>query len=191
MSDFYSMLLSCESLKEQNAFAPEFSTSANAVARLGDDRGGQYNGGQQAYRGNNRPNQGGGGGGNGGGGQGNGGGRHNNRRERPRCQVCRYWGHETLQSPAAASLGFGSRFTVLNDPLSDDGDEAPPATGSSSGEMHVAVQAATMVLAGNGHADGGDEWPTVARRRKTKKELVQEFWENVGFSTPASRVWER
>ena len=102
-SDFYSMLLSCEALKEQNAFAPEFSTSANAVARQGDARGGerifadttndghgwgrptgshgggQYNGGQQASRGNNRPNQGGGGGGNGGGGgQGNGGGRRNN-----------------------------------------------------------------------------------------------------------------
>ncbi|KAI5017126.1 hypothetical protein ZWY2020_037504 [Hordeum vulgare] len=40
LSDFYSMLLSCESLKEQNAFAPEFFTSANAVARQGDGRGG-------------------------------------------------------------------------------------------------------------------------------------------------------
>ena len=40
LSDFYSMLLSCESLKEQNAFAPEFSTSANVVARQGDGRGG-------------------------------------------------------------------------------------------------------------------------------------------------------
>jgi hypothetical protein len=41
MEAFYSMLLSCESLKEQNAQAPEFSTSTNAVARQGgDNRGG-------------------------------------------------------------------------------------------------------------------------------------------------------
>ena len=40
LADFYSMLLSCESLKEQNALAPEFSTSANAVARQGDVHGG-------------------------------------------------------------------------------------------------------------------------------------------------------
>ena len=39
LADFYSMLLSCESLKEQNALAPEFSTSANAAARQGDGRG--------------------------------------------------------------------------------------------------------------------------------------------------------
>ena len=83
LADFYSMLLSCESLKEQNALAPKFSTFANAVARQGDGHGGgrpfadthngghsggrptgpqgggQYNGGQQqqAPRGN-RSNQG-------------------------------------------------------------------------------------------------------------------------------------
>ncbi|XP_010229958.1 uncharacterized protein LOC104582253 [Brachypodium distachyon] len=113
LSAFYSMLLSCESLKEQNAQAPEFSTFANAVARQGDACGGGHPfadtnsgrfggrpsgqpgggqnsgaGGQQQHQGprGNRPNQGGGGGG--------GGGR--NGRQRPRCQICKYWGHEAL-----------------------------------------------------------------------------------------------
>jgi hypothetical protein len=41
VEDFYSMLLSCEALMEQNSQAPDFSTSANAVARQGGvNRGG-------------------------------------------------------------------------------------------------------------------------------------------------------
>lgn len=36
------------------------------------------------------------------------------------------------------------------------------------------------------------EWtPVVGRRRKTEAELVQQFWEDAGFPTPASRFWER
>lgn len=94
-------------------------------------------------------------------------------------------------SPATASSGFGSRFNVLAEPqVGEDGKEAP-AVAASSGEEHVAVKAASMILSDEGLADGGAVWSTVSRRRKTKEELVQEFWEDVGFPTPASRVWER
>jgi hypothetical protein len=124
VEDFYSMLLSCEALMEQNSQAPDFSTSANAVARQGGDNrgggrpfidnnsgrsggrpsgppgGGHASGGQQqqqqqGQRGN-RPNQ--GGGGDGGGGQGGGGGGGRTGRQRgTRCQICEYWGHSALQ----------------------------------------------------------------------------------------------
>ncbi|XP_071681478.1 uncharacterized protein [Lolium perenne] len=122
VEDFYSMLLSCEALLEQNSQAPDFSTSANAVARQGGDNrgggrpfvdnntgrsggrpsgppgGGHAPGGQQQQQGQrgNRANQ--GGGGDGGGGQGGGGGGGRSGRQRgTRCQICDYWGHSALQ----------------------------------------------------------------------------------------------
>lgn len=74
----------------------------------------------------------------------------------------------------------GSRFSCLG---ADDGssdEEASPAVG---------VAMALEVL---GHEDEGMGWTPVARRkRKTEAELVQEFWVDAGFPTPASRYWER
>ena len=32
---------------------------------------------------------------------------------------------------------------------------------------------------------------SVVRRRKTDEELAAEFWADIGYPTPASRVWER
>ncbi|XP_044454215.1 loricrin-like [Triticum aestivum] len=124
LSEFYPMLLSCEAIQVQNAQAGGYSSSADAAARQGDSSrgggrpfnitgrsgggpshgsggqhggghyggGGSYNGGQQGNRNTNR-NGGGGTGGQGGGGSGQGGG---NRHWRPRCQVCKAWGHEAL-----------------------------------------------------------------------------------------------
>ena len=94
-------------------------------------------------------------------------------------------------SPAMAASSSGSRFNVLAElQVGEDGDEAS-AVDASSGKEHVAMKAASMILSDGGLADGGAAWSTVSRRRKTKEELVQEFWEDVGFPTPASRVWER
>ena len=94
-------------------------------------------------------------------------------------------------SPTMAASSSGSRSGVLAEPqVGEDGEEAS-AVAASSGEEHVAVKAASMILLAESPADGGAAWSTVSRRRKTKEELVQEFWEDVGFPTPASRVWER
>ncbi|KAI5005550.1 hypothetical protein ZWY2020_032793 [Hordeum vulgare] len=32
---------------------------------------------------------------------------------------------------------------------------------------------------------------SAARRRKSDEELAQDFWEDIGFLTPESRVWEQ
>jgi histone deacetylase 1/2 len=129
LSAFYSMLLNCEKINEQNFAAPEFSTSANAVSRQGDatrgggrlfvdNNGGRFGsrptgqpsrGGQQqqsqGQRGN-RPNQGGGGGGGNGGGGNSGGGKGGRRRNRPQCQICTYWGHDALQCKQRFNQAF-------------------------------------------------------------------------------------
>lgn len=85
-------------------------------------------------------------------------------------------------SSASLSPGSGSRFEML----AVDEDVVQPGEGS------VAVQAANETLAGEENADGEGTWSMVQpRRKKTKEELVQEFWVDVGFPTPASHVWER
>jgi hypothetical protein len=35
------------------------------------------------------------------------------------------------------------------------------------------------------------ETPVPIRPKKSKEDLVQEFWSEIGFPTPASRFWER
>lgn len=81
-----------------------------------------------------------------------------------------------------ASPGSGSRFEML----AVNEDAVQP------GDCPVAVQAANEVLAGEKNVDSDGTWSTVQpRRRKTKEELVQEFWVDVGFPTQASRVWEQ
>jgi histone deacetylase 1/2 len=120
-AEFYSAMLSFESLQASQGQDAEWSSSANAATRPTSvaDRpmqlsGGPYvpsyghqsqghnggNGGGNYYRPDNGRNGGGRGGGNGGGCNGSGGnGRNgggnggNGRRNRPRCQLCGYWGH--------------------------------------------------------------------------------------------------
>ncbi|KAM3329058.1 hypothetical protein ACQJBY_026241 [Aegilops geniculata] len=82
---------------------------------------------------------------------------------------------------AAKSPAAGSRFEPL---AMDEVTDLPEAEG-------VAVQAANMVLSQADHDEEGGPWTSVSRRKKSKEELVQEFWNDVGFPTPASRVWER
>ncbi|KAE8771686.1 hypothetical protein D1007_56408 [Hordeum vulgare] len=71
----------------------------------------------------------------------------------------------------------GSRFSCLG---SDSEEEEAPAVG---------VQLALEVL---GIDDGGEEGNTMShRKKKTDAEIVQQFWIDAGFPTPASRFWER
>lgn len=89
-------------------------------------------------------------------------------------------------SPAMGSPRSGSRFHVLADDAVEDGS---PEVTKLSEEEHVAVQAASLVMSGDAQADGGGAW-SVFHRRKSKEELVQEFWEDVGFPTRKLHVWE-
>lgn len=75
----------------------------------------------------------------------------------------------------SAVLG-GSRFPCL----------AEDAESSLSVVEHVAVEVAEAAIAGKG------SWtPVVHRKQKFDKELLDEFWADVGFPSPSSRFWER
>lgn len=87
----------------------------------------------------------------------------------------------TGSGSVARSPAAGSRFELL---AIDEGADLPDAEG-------VAVQAANMVLPQADHDVEDGPWSSVSRRKKSKEELMQEFWNDVGFPTPASRVWER
>lgn len=82
-----------------------------------------------------------------------------------------------VTSPPAVG---GSRFSCLGSDYGSSDEEAAPAVG---------VRMALDVL---GEGEDNLEWTPVCRRgRKTDAEIVQEFWNDVGFPTPASRFWER
>lgn len=55
---------------------------------------------------------------------------------------------------------------------------------------HVASRSASAMLEDD---DPGEEpWSEAKlRRKKTDAELLQEFWDDVGFPMPASRMWEK
>lgn len=76
------------------------------------------------------------------------------------------------------------------EPLAADQVKADAVLAGGDGD-EAAVRAANMVLAEASGDDGGGAWATVSRRKKSREELVQEFWNDVGFPTPASRIWER
>nr|XP_020191237.1 uncharacterized protein LOC109776984 [Aegilops tauschii subsp. strangulata] len=70
---------------------------------------------------------------------------------------------------ATTSAGAGSRFSCL-----------PTAEGED----------ASMVDVGTTN-DESSEPSSEVRRRKSDEELAEEFWADIGYPTPASRVWER
>ncbi|XP_044344724.1 uncharacterized protein [Triticum aestivum] len=88
-------------------------------------------------------------------------------------------------SRAVGSPSSGSRFRILANEQTDE-DEA-----GQFEETSVPVQSVNAVLSCEDHDGSGDTWSTVARRKKSKAEIVQEFWEDVGFPAKESRVWER
>ncbi|KAE8786333.1 hypothetical protein D1007_39840 [Hordeum vulgare] len=91
-------------------------------------------------------------------------------------------------STTMAAFSYGSRFNVLGEPQVGEDGENDSAVATSSGKKHVAMKAASMIP--SNETDGGVAWSIVSRRKKKKEELVQEFWKDVGFPTPASHVWE-
>ena len=120
-SDFYSHILSFEALQAQQLQSAEWTSSANAASRPGpfntsgrprppEYPPAQYGGGRPAgpQQGQGRPYDGGNdrqyNGGYSGGGGGNrpnaaqqtGGNGRNGKKQRPRCQICGYWGHEAF-----------------------------------------------------------------------------------------------
>jgi hypothetical protein len=87
-------------------------------------------------------------------------------------------------SPVSTSPSSGSRFEAL----AVEWEEAAKVIDAD----RVATQVVDAVLSGDWCDDDGGQWSIVkSRRRKTKEEIVQEFWADVRFPRPASRVWER
>ncbi|XP_044351587.1 uncharacterized protein [Triticum aestivum] len=72
-------------------------------------------------------------------------------------------------SPAPPLGGLGSRFSCLAEA---GAEEAAPLAEDMSTDVHPMQSG-------------------VARRRKTDDELAKEFWVDIGYPTPASRVWEK
>jgi hypothetical protein len=52
----------------------------------------------------------------------------------------------------------------------------------------VPIESALEVLDSDFTAE---DLPALRRDRRTDEELVQEFWEEIGYPTPASRFWEK
>lgn len=88
-------------------------------------------------------------------------------------------------SRAVGSPSSGSRFDVLANVRTDE-DEAGQIM-----ETSVPVQSVNAVLSCKDHDGGGGPSSTVARQKKSKEEIMQEFWVDVGFPTKVPRVWER
>ena len=87
-------------------------------------------------------------------------------------------------SPAATSAGArGSMFSILD--VEEAGGEG--LTGLDPDDDHVALETAEDVLS--------DEWivsrDDVRRPAKSDEQTATEFWDEIRFSTPASRFWER
>lgn len=79
----------------------------------------------------------------------------------------------------SSSPTSGSRFSVLVEDGSESADE------SCSSE--VPVGAVLEVI----DSPPAAEWSTMVRRgRRSDEELAQDFWNEIGFPTPASRFWE-
>ena len=74
------------------------------------------------------------------------------------------------------------RFNVL-DGIEDEPDEDQALVAAEG----TATRAAAEVLEEDRRAVS----PVVRRPPKSNEELAQEFWEDAGFPTPASRFWER
>ncbi|XP_051179109.1 uncharacterized protein [Lolium perenne] len=88
----------------------------------------------------------------------------------------------SVRSPATstASSSSGSRFSCLEEKERDSDED------SCSSE--VPFEAALDVLEEDRPETG---WSTVQRKgRRSDEELVQDFWADIGFPTPASRFWE-
>ena len=78
-------------------------------------------------------------------------------------------------SPASCTLGStGSRFCTLD---SEDGSDAEK----------MAIEAAEEVLKDGWEVSRDD----VCRPPKSDEDIAKEFWTDIGFPTPASRVWEK
>ena len=87
-------------------------------------------------------------------------------------------------SPAETSArgaSSGSRYSCLGSESGSSDEESPPAVG---------VQMALDILDQEEENSG---WTPVGRtrRKRTEAEIVQQFWVDAGFPTPASRFPER
>lgn len=87
-------------------------------------------------------------------------------------------------SPAetsATGASSGSRYSCLGSESGSSDEESPPAVG---------VQMALDILDQEEENSG---WTPVGRtrRKRTEAEIVQQFWVDAGFPTPASRFWGR
>jgi hypothetical protein len=94
------------------------------------------------------------------------------RRRRLTLAPLRPW--DSSQSASASSPG-GSRFSYLG---SEDG--------GSDVEANIPFQVAAQVL----EDEVEEGWTPVSRRRKSREETVADFWREIGYPTPVSRVWE-
>ena len=84
-------------------------------------------------------------------------------------------------SPTLAS--GGSRFSSLREGVSSDEEDCL---------SEVLFDAAMDVLEEEFEKEPQVGWTTVMKKgRRSDEELRQEFWNEIGFPTPASRTWER
>ena len=90
-------------------------------------------------------------------------------------------GHRWLTLAPPAWSGYdGSRFSCLA------GLTAEPSGDEDLDRDHIAVRSALIAMVGDGISA-----PVLPRPILTEEEIRQQFWEDAGFPTPASRFWER